>query len=402
MANRATEKLAAGTNPSDYGEAVTAAVTPAGTYALISMVTSPLTVGNRQDYVVISYPDAATPTAYPTEPDTYRWRVVEDRFPSTLPPDPMDEVQTELGWHWTFFEAPDTVHVTVELEADGVTLATLTLNQTVQARRTDVDAFITANKLDREDAIHELVSDLRPYINSSAVSAGATSAPVRLVAAILWQEMQHRWRDDTDGAERYRKALAAGTSINGPETPGWVGEVEKPMRWTLSIEDKMVREVELETAAMAHNAPIALGRDILARTSLGPGQVRQNVAAMVLFGTTSRSAYGDLTLAQKVEVYNRLRFPKTNVDVVTKLLTSLKNRTRTGGGPATAATPWKTMTRQVMVDLEEPCTAVAQEFNTGATNSYTSSLGGRYGQGTWRTMSNVLPINAAVFFPEPP
>jgi hypothetical protein len=311
----------------------------------------------------------------------------------------MDEEQTEFGWNWFFFEAPDTVHVTVELEANGVSLATLTMNQTVQARRADVDAFITANKLDREDAIHELVSDLRPYIDASVVASGATGVPARLVAAILWQEMQHRWREDTAGADRFRKALAAGTAITGPEAKGWEGTLEK---W-FGDEDDLVREVELETAAMGINAPLAWGSDILSGKSIGVGQIRQYVAAMVLFGITSKSAYGGLSLAKKVEAYNHLRFPKTNVGLVTKLLTSLKTRTRSGAGTgSTVTTPWKTMTRHVMVNEEQPCTAVAQEYNTGATNSYTSSLKGRYGMGTWRTMSNVLPINAAVFFPEPP
>ena len=77
-------------------------------------------------------------------------------------------------------------------------------------------------------------------------------------------------------------------------------------------------------------------------------------------------------------------------------------RWTTEEAPATATTPWKTMTRQVMVNEKDPCTAVAQEYNTGATNSYTRSVNGDYGKGTWMTMSNVLPINAAVFFPEPP
>jgi hypothetical protein len=401
VANRATERLPAGTNPADYGEAVTTPGTPSGTYSLISMLTSPLTAENRQDYVVVGIPPANAPNSFPTAPQRYRWTVLRD---STTSPMALDTHETEIGmFSDTFHVAPDTVHVTVELLLGPNVLATLSLDQTVQARRADVDAFITQNKLDRADAIHELVSDLRPYVDASVVASGATGVPARLVAAVLYGEMEHRWREGTDGAKRYRKALAEGRAITGPP--------KSKAEELFGPEDDMVREVENEVGAWGLNPVIGgqlgvlsvmVGAPQLAGLSMGVGQIRQYVAAMVLFGTTSQSAYDGLSHAKKVEAYNHLRFPKTNVGLATKLLTSLKTRNRTGGGPTTVTTPWKTMTRHVMVNEEEPCTAVAQEYNTGATNSYTRSLGRRYGMGVWKRMSSVLPFNAAVFFPEPP
>jgi hypothetical protein len=418
VANRETEKLPAGTTPAEYGQAVTVAGTPSGTYALISMVTSPLTVRNRQDYVVISIPDAATPNVYPTEPDTFRWTVVEDRLVGMTS---FDEVQTDYGLFDCTFAAPDTVHVTVELTTNGTTLATLTLNQTVQARRADVDAFITANKLDREDAIHELVSDLRSYIDAAVVASGPNGVPARLIAAILWLEMMMRWREGTDGAERFRKALAEGRALTGPQP--------SQLEQTFGDDDDLIREVELEAVATGFNVIIGSSffHRFFAGKSIGVGQLRQFIAAMMLCevpwrekpplsplgGNASErkeiddeieSDYLALPMSKKVEIYNRLRFPKTNIALVARSLALLKNRPRTSTtcGPTTT-TRWPALTRQQMVGQERPCSVIATEFTRGATNSpAAASEIARYGEFAWRSMTNVLPINAAAFFPEPP
>jgi len=410
--------MPAGTVAADYGEAVTAAGTPSGTYALVSMNTSPLTVSNRQDYVVLSIPDSNTPTDWPTEPDTYRWTAVEDRLVGVTS---FDEEQTEFGLNYYFFEAPDTVHVTVELEAGGVTLATLTLDQTVQARRADVTAWIALRKVDRQDAIHELVSDLRPYIDAAVVASGANGVPSRMIAAILWQEMHMRYRDGTAEADRFRAALGTpNPPITGPP-PTWLE------RW-FGAEDDLVREVELDVTASAFNMPGGGWVSLLAGgKSIGVGQMRQWVAALVLceipwrekppllpdksnrsirddIDEESDDDWDELSRDKKIEIFNRLRFPKTNVALVAKSLALLKNRPRSGTscGPTTTVR-YPTLTRAQFLGSEEACTLVGQEYNTGPTNVNAAlSTPGRYGQAIWRNMVNELPINAPAFFPEPP
>ena len=426
MANRATERWAAGTNPAEFGEAVTTPGTPSGTYALISMVTSPLTAGNRQDYVVIGFPPATAPAGYPDTPSRYRWTVVDSRATPVTH-------ETDIGMFSETFNWPGPVQVTVEL-LQGLletVVATLTLNQTVVPRRSDVQDWITASKVDRGDAIHELVSDLRPYINAAVVAQGPNGVPAKLVAGVLWQEMMMRWREGTDGAERYRKALAGGTAITGPE--------KSTLEAIFGPEDDLIREVELEVGAWAFNPPAILGAGghgllatavagpQLAGLSLGVGQIRQYIAAMNLCEVQWRekpprapkgandpqrnaieeqikSDYNDLSFGKRNEIYNRLRFPKAAVALVTKSLTMLKNRPRTGTtcGPTTTKR-WPQLTRQQMVTHERACSLVGQEYNTGASDvDEDKATIGHYGEYVWRNMTGELPINIPAFFPEPP
>lgn len=436
MANRATERWAAGANPAEFGEAVT---TPgdSGTYALISMVTSPLAAGNRQDYVVVGIPATTTPNSYPTAPSGYRWTVTDSRgTPVTH--------ETDIGVYSETFSWPGPVQVTVELLHGllDTVVATLTLNQTVAPGRQDVQDWITGSKADRGDAIHELVSDLRPYINAAVVAQGPNSVPAKLVAGVLWQEMHMRWREGTDGAERYRKALAERTPVTGPE--------KSTLEAVFGPDDDLVREVELGVGAWAFNPPAWLGAaggiglvptmvagPQLAGLSLGVGQIRQYIAAMNLCEVQWRekpprapkgandaqrnaieeqikSDYNNLSFGKREEIYNRLRFPKTAVALVTKTLTNLKNRPRTGTtcGPTTTKR-WPQLTRQQMVAHERACSVVALEYNIGAldVDEDKVKIGGdagadpgrsRYGEWVWRYMTNELPINIPAFFPEPP
>jgi hypothetical protein len=438
VANRPTEQFTAGTNPGDFGEAVTTPGTPSGTYALISMVTSPLTVGNRQDYVVIGFPPANSPIPYPNPPATYRWTVVDSRN------NPVTH-ETDIGVFSETFNWPGPLQVTVELISGWPgtnVLATLTLNQTVDPRRQDVQDWITANKADRGDAIHELVSDLRPYINAAVVAQGPNSVPAKLVVGVLWQEMMMRWREGTDGAERYRKALAERKPVTGPE--------KSTLEAIFGPDDDLVREVELGVGAWAFNAAAIIGPaggigyihtevagPQLAGMSLGLGQIRSYIAAMNLCEVEWRekppqapkganaaqrnaieeqikSDYNNLPYGKRKEIYNRLRFPKAAVALVTKTLTNLKNRPRTGTtcGPTTTKR-WPQLTRQQMVTHERACSIVALEYNIGALDvdedkvKIVGDVGvdprrSRYGEWVWRYMANELPINLPAFFPEPP
>jgi hypothetical protein len=423
VANRETEKhLLATTSLSDYGEGVSVSASGGGEYWLISYVTSPLTVYQRQDYVVMARPDNSNPPVWPTEPDNYRWTIDYD----ALPAHPFSE-DTDYGVLDVTYEPPviGDVHVTVELESAGTTLATLTMDQTVQARDPAIEAHVTTYGTGRPEVVREILYDLRQYVLDASAGTGATGAPAALIAALLWQEGHMRYRDGTPEGDWARAALKTeNPPVTGPP-PGWAE------KYLSSPEADIIREEELETVASSFNATWGIQNSLLqwvstnaSGKSIGVAQQRPPTAAMVLCNIAWREKppkslnaalnaqiedqieadYNALDFATRVAHFNLLRFPKSHIWVLAEHVAKLKNRPRTGTscGPTTTIR-YKNLTRQQM-RTDPGCALLATEFNIGASNRNASvAKPNRYGDWVFsKIMVDKSPIDPDTWFPEPP
>jgi hypothetical protein len=404
VAVRDTEKaIPAGRVASDLGQAVTVS-NGAGGFVLLSYLTSPLTVGSRQDYAVFSLPSSTTPAE---DIDSYTWSV--KLHPSGF--QMIGPVQTEVGlFTWTP-KGPGDVRVSVSLDAGGSSPILLVMPQAVKALRQDGEDFI--NRFHGAGTVtsgvvifRELINDVHAYIRSAVVGTEATGVPSSLVAASLYIEMLGRNREGTPQAESYRRALAEGRGVNSQ------GQLEK---W-FGREDDLIREVELELIADYINdgwRPV----DAVAEKSIGLGQVQQVTGAMVMGLTTWREKprgqsagaetqlrivkdYKALSLAKKIDVFNMLRFPKTSIGITTTLLAKLKNRPHR----------WPALTRAQMRANQRACEIVGTEYNIGARDSPASNPSDPskeaqarpHGERVWKLMQPSSELGPDIFFPEPP
>jgi hypothetical protein len=408
-----------GMSASDFGQAVSVPGRTDGLteYALVSYITSPVTIGTRQDYVVfVLGVFTAAGNIFPIMPTSYRWKVVASPGNWVL-----GSAETDEGiWNW---EARPVGNVTVSVELmDGATvLTTLQLDQTVRDLNQDVVDHIAANGLSRTDVLHELMIDFYPYIKAAVLASGTTGIPAAMIAACLYQEMLSRFREGTPEAAVYRKSLEQ--AVEGEEKPGWGDyllslEPKKAAEVYYGREDDRVREVELELIRGFYDGAIVFRYS--GGKSLGVGQLRQSTAAMVRglipwrewtrdpsnkrsIATQIDDDWSNLTREQKIGLFNLLRFPKTCIRLVGDFLSLLKNRPFTRTADASTTTRWPTLTRAQLLVNEQAASVIGQEFNIGAsTTPAATAKASHYGEFVWRYMHQKSNLDPDRFFPEPP
>lgn len=340
MAVRPTEsRIPATLTTHDLGQASLPVMTGSGGYTLISYLTSPVVVLTRLDYVLFALHGAGG--------DEYHWKVEALPSPGTV----ITSKVTEEGvFNWTASATGD-VRVSVQVFVSGTAIATLELVQTVQNRNAAVEAllapYVAAGTAGAAgDTLRELVNDLKDYIVAGATATGVAGIPSVLLAAVLYIETNSRPKEGTVGAAAKRKA------------------------W----DEDDIRDVELESLADIYDDSLGIRRHLYAATSLGVGQIAQTTAAMALGkivwrdqDITARNVvrdqiladYRNLSDADRIDIYNQLRFPKTNVALAAQLLAKLKNRTHR----------WPTVARDTLVATPSAVEVIATEYNMGSTTT---------------------------------
>jgi hypothetical protein len=365
-------------------------------HALVCFLTAPLPTESRIDYVVISAEDA----------DEYVWSFTHGT----------------KGWRVDFTADGGLAHLTVpapgQLEAkvvirkDASTLATLSLTQNVAAPGAGFTPLPEGAVVGQRQAIfalREICEELKGYIDDAAAATGANGIPARLLAAVLFLEASYRPKDGSPRAMDIRKQLSGDWYT--PRLDAVLDNLRgKPHTATgrpPQLDD--IREEEL-----------ALIRDFIngsdwdpsyayaSGKTLGVGQIAQTTAAMVLGKTTWRepgvktkssdlkqieSDFTALTVVDKVDVFNSLRFPKRNVWVAAKLLEKLKNRTNRF--PALSA-------KDVLTN-DQAIEVLATEYNGGPRPIATADVTVRWYGETARTLVRTPSIKGLErFFPDPP
>lgn len=356
---RKTEKrLPFNYSAADMGQAVSNGVTPGGEYHLVSYLTSPVAKGSYNDYVVFVTKGA-------TEPEYYLWSF---QCVYTKKAYITKEITQEGLFQFQIPTDAEKLEVKVELcNVFGTVLVTLVMEQVtidsfavVEALMkpsapavTDINKFVDAGN---PETTREIFDNFRIYIEEAAFSeadklmAGAEGIPPAFLASVVYKEAifrpyQFSWSRPYLAAEitRSYELEEAAEELNGV----WGAGLIKHLDNTLGV-----CQISLATAAMhlglttLRELP-ATGRDV----------VIKNIADDYMATIAGKDAETDL--------YNLLRFPRTNILVCTKILNSLKNRSKR----------WPDVKFKDFMNNEDVVKIIATEYNLGATDTPRNKVG---------------------------
>ena len=386
-----------------YGQAVYAAGIGGGPgYTLVSYLTSPVPNASRLDYVVFCHEDA----------DDWKWTF---RFPGSK--FILKSVSGQPFAH-TEFGAAGQMETEVEILKTGTRRALLTMTQDVRTPGTPFMTVMTsvgAVAGGQLFALREICEDFRDYIIAAAAATGANGIPARLLAAVLFMEA---WARPKDGSP---KAVTIRSKLEGQwDTPRLDAAYESFRRkvWSpvyrLHLHD--IRDVELELIRGFLNdvmtpivGPVADGSYLhTGKKSLGVGQIAQTTTAMVTgkitwrdLNETARAPILDgieddfkaLSGADFWDIFNLLRFPKTNILCAAKLLEKIKNR----------AHRFPAMTARDVLTNPKAIGVIATEYNRGAYDTPLASFK-ENSNGTRAVKYVTAPSSIGLdrFFPDPP
>jgi hypothetical protein len=364
-------------------------------HALVCFLTAPLPTESRIDYVVISPEDA----------DDYAWSFTHGT----------------KGWKLEHTAEGGLAHVTVpssgQLEAKvvirkgGSMPTTLSLTQTVAGPGTGFTPLPEGAVVGQRQAVfalREICEELKGYLDDAAAATGANGIPARLLAAVLFLEASYRPKDGSP------RAIDLRNQLGGPFTPRLDAVIDnlrgKPH--TASGRPPQLDDIREEEISLIRGYINDSDWDptyaFASAKTLGVGQIAQTTAAMVLGKTTWRepgvktkkadldqieSDFTGLTLVDKVDVFNSLRFPKRNVWVAAQLLEKLKNRANRYSG----------LTAKDLLTNDRAIEVLATEYNRGASSVAEAAFKVSWYGETARKLVRAPSIKGLErFFPDPP
>ena len=292
-------KLPFSHNASDLGQHVQSAD---GKVLLISFLSSPIVVGRLQSYVVF-----VTDGSLAGQVETFQWQI-ENGSSNT------SESTTNGYFEHSALEVGE-LSLTVELKGAGnSTLSTINLRQEVIDANADLEALFNREDTNAPVAGHpptsrELINDLRRYIDEVAPrdeDSNATSNS--LLFAVIYNEVL---RQSNAGRAEILEQIAN----------------------SLSEDDKSELLDQAETGiGIAQIRPQILcmyfqdnGSTILGKVVLPGDEVQRSESNRTLL-----EEFGDLSTDTLIDLFNVLRFPKSNIGMCKFLLDALKDEFNTG------------------------------------------------------------------------
>lgn len=293
MAVRKTEStIPAGlTAPGDLGQVQT---NPSAT--LVSFLSSPIVVGRVQNYVVFPAASIASTVA------TYRWTM-----------DVAGTVTNETSSVGIVEYTPSrqgSLSVRVELmNAGGTAITNLQLQQNVVQLNTQLEQLIDQQEANVPRAAHpatsrEALNDYRIYVD--AIAPLATEPLLdKLILSIAYSAALQ-----LPQLQRNNELESHAAIINNGNHPGFLQATQNGIG---------ICKVRPQLLAMFLAKPA--GGTYIAFAEL-PADRRQRQTAV----TAIETAFNGLTEDEKTDLYNRLRFPKSNAAMCKLILEELKNR----------------------------------------------------------------------------
>jgi hypothetical protein len=332
VVRRVERELPAGMTASELGEASAEALSPLDErFVLISYLTSPIPEQTKLDYVVFARLPANTDVGI--DVDEYEWTVNSPTDSAFAP----IKQKTEMGcFWWTGQRAGQQYTVSVTARLNGTDLATARLTQATRQRDQRLETKLKRKRKDpgEPDSQRELINDFGDYVRSAATATGERGISARVLAAILYMEINARPKDGTKRAQLYRSR----TKINrNPTWSEWTSEeiqqslkqkladnVSKKATWRTDFYPLTeIRCVELTLVGdMFDDLLIGLRTNLFGGKSLGVGQIALSTAAMVtgkmpwIEGTPNElgkarsevnAAWKDLSVADQADMFNVLQ-----------------------------------------------------------------------------------------------
>lgn len=179
----------------------------------------------------------------------------------------------------------------------------------------------------------ELINNFKGYILDAAAATGPNGVPARFLASVLLNEIDNRPTPDRDleilNVEEPIRDMVHGTM---------------QMPWEIDNRSIGVGQVRMSTAAMLEgHTP----------------WVDQNRGHRIIGSSMSDINYHMLEGGVKAELFEMLRWPKTNIQLAAKLLAKLKNRDHR----------YPEMTKAEFGANERAKGVVATEYNSGGTDT---------------------------------
>jgi peptidoglycan hydrolase-like protein with peptidoglycan-binding domain len=312
MTVRKTEsRLPAGFSANDLGQAVVS-----GKYALVSYLTSPIALGSTIDYVVFATEGAAA--------DEYRWTF-------TLPP-PADPFSKAKPTGMMEYKPPvlGMLRVTVEVWLGGSKAATLQLSQDIVPPEAGLERLFSDPELAANLATNrsvgalggdkrpsrELVNDLRSYVFAAAMPPpplADVGIPPTLIAAVTYQALSAVPRTSALPWQADRSAVLrdAADELNGDRLTSIGTQIDNALG---------ACQISPQTLATVLTRPQST-------TTYTPWRERSPTNGNgTSFDDAVLADFEKLPEVDRLDLYNLLRFPKTNVRMCAHLLVHLKNR----------------------------------------------------------------------------
>jgi hypothetical protein len=407
----ATEsRIPAGLTAADLGQSVSKTVTIGGaakSFHLVSYLTAPVPTNMRLDYVLFTDADI----------DRCEWTFKYGRSSFQIPG--QSDRQQRAAVTVPAREpaspgaAPPTIEVTVEaFDGDDDTLSSLTLTQATAFAGTAFDAIASDRAFDaaqRAYSMREICVVLRDYIIAATSATGPTGIPARLLAAILIKESMARPQDGSPKANLIRKNIGGEEftpRLDVVQTKFWGALDNSTKHMRRELDD--IREPEIDMVRDFYNEDL-YGVSRIGPKSIGVGQIAQTTAAMALGKIAWRLLpaatpkptleaielnYKALSLDDRIDIFNQLRFPKRHVMIAAKILAAIKNGTPRYPALTAAALAAPANLRAVQV--------IATEYNRGAHDTAEADVKiSSYGE----FISKLLTDQRALFdryFPVPP
>lgn len=299
MAIRKTEsRLPANFQASDLGEFATA---DDGRAVLVSFITAPLAVDRDNQYDVL-VTDAGLASAV----QSFEWRFVENgSAPQTQ--------TTSIGEATYRPQAVGKLTVTVRLLGAGnAEQSSLILNQTVIVLNAELETLITEsrNQLGPEasnpDVLRELINDLSPYYQAVKLQAPESGEGFqRFVFSLVHDGALQR-----PGTQRQQQLSQLAAALNGTE-----GDFV-----SLAATGSGVCGIRLTLLAMTL-PQTGGGSPILPWTELPDVPNQRPLADEKL-----RQTLANLDENQRIDLFNLVRFPKSNITLCARILEALRDR----------------------------------------------------------------------------
>lgn len=294
MAVRKTEsRIPSGLQPGDLGEVT---ISPDGHCILVSFITAPLAVNRENIYVVF-----VTDNGLAASVSSFEWTF-------TLAAQPPDMTTTGFGQQSYTPAAEGSLEVKVRLLDGGNSeLATLSLTQQVGPLNEELETMITeaANNpgagMGNPDVLRELVNDHNPYYMNVPLQTPEAGEGFS----------QYLFSTVTDGAletnaeKRKSRLEEVAASINDSST-----DFASNIGAGLGV--AKVRMTLLTMLLPPTPVPFTELPEANAENAAADEQLRQQIAGM--------------SDDDKIDLFNRVRFPKSNIIICGKLLEALRDK----------------------------------------------------------------------------
>jgi hypothetical protein len=292
MSVRKTEsRLPATLAAADLGEAATA---PDGRCALVSFVTSPLVVGRENTYVAF-VTDAGLAGAV----QSFEWSFAENGGAPAVQ-------TTSFGEAVYTPSATGQLTVTVRLLGAGNSeQSTLTLNQEITALQPEIEAAIAGARnnagpgIGNPEVAREIVNDHSPY----------------------HQQVALRTPESGDAFQRFVFGMVQEGAIQRPPA-----QRKQQLTQLAAALNEGTTDFQTLAAAGAGLCGIRLALLAMTRTDLPWTELPEQATRRAAADQRLREALAALDEAKRVDLFNLVRFPKSNVVQCARIIETLRDR----------------------------------------------------------------------------